>query len=609
MPFRVSVREQTALGWFLLKWLVLGVPLGMVVGSACALFLWALDEATSARFRHPDVIYLLPLAGMAIGAVYLAFGKSVEAGNNLIVDEIHEPGGGVPLRMAPLILIGTVVTHLFGGSAGREGTAVQMGGSLASGIARLLPSLSRADVRLLLMAGISAGFGGVFGTPVAGAIFAMEVLVIGRMDSSALIPCVIAGVIADQTCVAWGIGHTQYHISSVLGPSSIQHLAPIVPSLLVKAALAGLAFGLVSHLFAELVHGLHQAFKRMVPWALLRPAAGGLLVLGLVWLTGTRDYLGLGVSSPDPDAVTIVSSFRPGGAQSWSWLAKVVFTAMTLSSGFKGGEVTPLFFIGAALGNTLAVVLGAPVDLFAALGFLAVFAGATNTPLACTVMGVELFGGEYLAYFATACSVAYLFSGHSGIYLSQRIGSPKGEAYAGLAEETLRGVRDGRPGLFRVRATESDVPHADGEIALMKTGHRVVSKETGQLRIYLPQGATRHGTGFRSMFGRPLFRELIDLAKQFGILNAASHSTQYGYSNHGRVPADGVEALNPHLSVCVELIDHRDRLEEFCHEHADLLKDRVMVYKHLEHWELHAKHLDVSDASVDELQQDSEPSV
>ena len=605
MPFRVSVREQISLGWFLLKWLGLATPLGIIVGSACALFLWSLDEATATRVRNPALVYLLPLAGMVVGTLYLVFGKSVEAGNNLIVDEIHEPGGGVPLRMAPLILVGTVVTHLFGGSAGREGTAVQMGGSLASGLARLLPRLNRSDVRMLLMAGVSAGFGGIFGTPVAGTIFAMEVLAIGRMSYAAIVPCLIAGITSDQTCLAWGIEHTHYHIASQLAAGSPLQLAPIGLPLMSLVVLAAMLFGLTSVLFAEFVHGLHHIFKQAVPWPIIRPAVGGLIVIGLMLLLGTRDYLGLGVSSSDPNAVTIVSCFHSGGAHSWSWFWKVLFTAITLSSSFKGGEVTPLFFIGAALGNTLAMLFGAPVDLFAALGFISVFAGATNTPLACTMMGIELFGGEYAVYFATASFTAYLFSGHSGIYLSQRIGTPKVESPEILAAETLRGARNAKPSLIRTNLNFHPVTPYNGDQRTMSKKLRVVTKEIGQLRIYLPRGETRHGMGFWSLFVRPLYCELIDLAKADGILNATSHVTHYGFSNNGRVHSEGAEAPNPHLSVFVELIDHRDRLEAFCRQHADRLKDRVIVYKRMEHWELHDQHLDVSDVTVGELKQDS----
>lgn len=448
MPFRFQPSEPLSLVRFFVKWLGLAIPLGLIVGSSCALFLWSLDAATAARLRHPLLVFLLPLAGMAIGFLYATFGKSVETGNNLILDEIHSPTSGVPLRMAPLILLSTVVTHLFGGSAGREGTAVQMGGSLASGLGRLVPGLSRADLRTLLMAGVSAGFGGVFGTPVAGTIFAMEVLTIGRMNTAALVPCLIAGIASDQACIAWGIQHTHYQISSPLAAGAQLHLVPLTLGMLWKVIVAAMLFGLTSVLFAETVHGLQQLFKVTIRRPVLRPAMGGLLVIGLIYLVGTRDYLGLGVSSTEPGPVTILSSFQSGGAHTWSWLWKLLFTAVTIGSGFKGGEVTPLFFVGAALGNTLAVWLGAPVDLFAALGFIAVFAGATNTPLACTMMGIELFGGEFAVHFAVATFAAYLMSGHSGIYLSQRIGTPKteGPQTDGTVEEgTLREVRESQP--------------------------------------------------------------------------------------------------------------------------------------------------------------------
>lgn len=413
-----NLRERLALGNYLLRWTLLAGAVALVTGSACALFLWSLDKATAARFAYPWLLYLLPLAGFAIGLIYHWIGKSVEGGNNLIVEQIHEPNTGIPRRMAPLILASTVLTHLFGGSAGREGTAVQMGGSIASAVGRRL-GLSLTHTRILLMCGIAAGFGGVFGTPVAGAVFALEVLVVGRISYEALVPCLIAGIVGDWACTAWGIHHTPYAIAAL--PEHLNW------PLLGKVALAAIAFGLASRLFAELTHDLFRLFKRLIPYAPLRPVVGGLLLIALVQLLGTRDYLGLGVTSPVPHAVTIVSAFNPGGAHFWSWWWKILFTVLTLSCGFKGGEVTPLFFIGATLGNTLAALLGAPPDLFAGLGFVAVFAGATNTPLACTLMGVELFGGGPLIYLGTACFLAYLFSGHTGIYLSQRIGTPKPE--------------------------------------------------------------------------------------------------------------------------------------------------------------------------------------
>jgi H+/Cl- antiporter ClcA len=405
------------------RWLVLVTPGSVVTGSAVALFLWLLDVATRTRLQLPWVFWLLPVGGLIVGGLYHYLGRSAEGGNNLVMDEIHEPGGGVPARVAPLVLVSTVLTHLFGGSAGREGTAVQMGGSTASTLARTF-HLEPGDTSILLTSGIAAGFGAVFGTPVAGAVFALEVLAIGRMSYRALIPCLFAGVIGHATVSAWGIHHTAYHIAA------LAHLPSLSAEgiLLSKVAVASVAFGLASMLFAEVTHAVTRFFKRTVRWPVARPIIGGCVVIAMALALGSRDYLGLGVTSPDPHAVTIVSSFAAGGASAWSWLWKLVFTAVTLGSGFKGGEVTPLFFIGATLGNILAALLHAPVDLFAAIGFLAVFAGATNTPLACTIMGVELFGVDATLYFATGCFLAYLFSGHFGIYSSQRIGTPKGDA-------------------------------------------------------------------------------------------------------------------------------------------------------------------------------------
>lgn len=411
--------EQLAIVTHLLKWTLLVLPVSLFAGSIVALFLWLLEKVTFIRFQKGWLFYLLPLAGIVIYFLYKKLGKNTEAGNNLIMDEIHEPGGGVPARMAPMVLLTTLITHLFGGSAGREGTAVQIGGSIAAVLGRLL-KLNPADVRILLMTGIAAGFGAVFGTPVTGAIFALEVLAIGTIRYDALVPCLIASILSDIVCTAWGIHHTHYHINTAETVSQLISFIHIDFMLLLKAIFAGIAFGLASYLFAQLQHSIKKYSNQYIQQKWLIPAIGGLLIIALCFIAGTRDYLGLGVVSNEPNGISIVSSFNAGGANTWSWLWKIVFTAVTLGMGFKGGEVTPLFFIGAALGNTIASLTGAPVDLFAGLGFIAVFAGATNTPIACTIMGVELFGGEYVLYYAVACFTAYYFSGHSGIYTAQR---------------------------------------------------------------------------------------------------------------------------------------------------------------------------------------------
>jgi H+/Cl- antiporter ClcA len=289
-----------------------------------------------------------------------------------------------------------------------------MGGSIAATFARLL-KLEPACVRILLMAGVAAGFGSVFGTPVAGAIFALEVLVVGRLQYDALIPCFVTATLADWTCRAWGIGHTPYPVSDATIASTIDF------RLMGKVILAAVAFGLVSRLFTTLSHRLSDAFKTHITRAELRPIVGGLLVICLFFLADTGDYLGLGVLANRPGAVTLPAMFTSAEIPIGAWAWKLLFTVITLSSGFKGGEVTPLFFIGAALGHTLALTLGAPVDLFAALGFVAIFAGATNTPLASTFLGMELFGAGNGLYIAAACLTAYRCSGPGGVYRAQRV--------------------------------------------------------------------------------------------------------------------------------------------------------------------------------------------
>ena len=387
---------------YLVKWFIYIIPVSIVVGSLVALFLWLLDLATTLRWNNPWLLYFLPVVGVVIVALYKFKGKNADAGNNLIMDEIHKHGGGIPFRMAPFVLITTVFTHLFGGSAGREGTAVQIGGSVANYFGKKM-RLRNEDMRILLMTGIAAGFGAVFGTPLAGTVFALEVLVIGRIKYDALLPCFLAAVLADIVCTMYGIHHTHYqidfHEQASLGFLNFK----LNYKILLWVIVSGVLFGLISNLFSELSHSIKSLAHKYIKWKLAIPALGGLIIIGLTFMLGTTDYLGLGVTTQTGVGNSIVNAFKLGGVDTFSWFWKILFTIITLSTGFKGGEVTPLFFIGAALGNTIATASGMPVDLFAALGFIAVFAGATNTPLACTLMGVEMFGGEHVLYFAIAC--------------------------------------------------------------------------------------------------------------------------------------------------------------------------------------------------------------
>lgn len=421
MPFS----QVQSLSRFLIKWALIITPLAALIGSACAAFLFTLDQATLARLRQPWLIYLLPFAGMLISLLYTKLGKNSESGNNLILEAIHghendDSSVVVPGRMAPLVFVATILTHLFGGSAGREGTAVQIGGSMAAKFGKLL-RLDHHDARLLLISGVAAGFAGVFGTPLTGVVFAMEVLSVGKISYEALIPALFAASLSYWVVDAWGIQHAVYPISSGLVPDG---LFPTL-ALAGKIVLAAIAFGAASVFFARGTQWVGRQFKKFVKNPTLRPFLGALILIALVTILPLEDYLGLGTKALTTNAVTLSSAFTDGGVESYSWFVKSVFTSLTLGSGFKGGEVTPLFFIGATLGNTLAGILNAPVDLFAALGFIAVFAGATNTPLACAIMGVELFGGEYTLLYAIATFVTYLFSGTNSIYGGQRFLLPK----------------------------------------------------------------------------------------------------------------------------------------------------------------------------------------
>ncbi len=394
---------------YLLRWVPVATLTGLLGGSASALLLWSLNVATRVRESHPWLIAALPLAGFAVGCMYFYFGTAVEKGNNLILDEVHDPHRTVPFRMTPLILIGTFLTHLFGGSAGREGTAIQTGASLADLLARPF-RMSPVERRILLMCGISAGFASVFGTPLAGAIFGLEVLAIGAVSYEALVPCVIAAFTGDLTTRAWGIEHTIYRVTAASAVSARG---------LLLAAVAGAVFGLTAMAFSRAVHAVAALFRKHIRWAPLRPFAGGIIVAAAVFALHTTKYIGLGIPG-------ILAAFD-GRQPPYDWLAKFLFTVVTLGAGFKGGEVTPLFFIGATLGNALAYVLPLPSSLLAGMGFVAVFAGAANTPIASTLMAIELFGAEAGAYAAVACVFSYLFSGHSGIYRSQRVSLRKGQ--------------------------------------------------------------------------------------------------------------------------------------------------------------------------------------
>jgi H+/Cl- antiporter ClcA len=315
--------EQLPLLLYLCKWLFLSVVSGVCIGSASALLLVSLEWATQYREHHLWIIALLPVAGLLIGLMYHYWAGTASRGNNYLIEEIRSPHDIIPFRMAPLVYIGTVLTHLFGGSAGREGTGVQMGGAIADQFSRLF-RMRRRDHRLMVAIGISAGFASVFGTPLAGAVFGLEVIVVGRMRYEAILPGFLSAAVASMVCHAWGVEHTHYVVSEVPFPDASNLLWTIG---------AGILFGLAAMLFSRSI-GFWSGMAKRISYPPFRPLIGGLVIAAAVWMIGTTKYIGLGVP-------TIVASFSE--QQMWyDFLLKILFTTFTIGVGFKGGEVTPL---------------------------------------------------------------------------------------------------------------------------------------------------------------------------------------------------------------------------------------------------------------------------
>jgi len=413
--FPVYSGGMSALGWRMNRtvWdLGMGSAVGVLAGAACAGFLWLLERAIALREGHIWLLALLPVFGVASAWLYHRWGAESEKGGALILDDLVEFKGRVPSRMAPLVLAGTLLTHLGGGSAGREGTAIQMGASLATTLGKLpwpWLRLNASRRRLLLMAGVSAGFGSLFGTPVAGAVFGMEVVSIGSMRYEGLLVCAAASFAGDGICRLLGAHHTIFRPEPVA----------MTWDLGLKLLLFAIPVALVAGGFSEATHRLARWTRKVLANPYLRALAGGCAVILLALAFRTTDYLNLG--TPLLPGVLTASSPVPLG----SFALKFLFTAVTLGFGFKGGEVTPLFVIGALLGGTLAPHLSLPVAFLGAVGYITVFAAASNTPIASTLMGIELFGAGFTGPLVITGFMAYVLVGHRGIYGGHRVQTPK----------------------------------------------------------------------------------------------------------------------------------------------------------------------------------------
>jgi H+/Cl- antiporter ClcA len=386
---------------------------GVVCGLASAAFLTLLDAATEVRASHGQLVWALPLTGLVMGWLWHRYAGPAGQGNNLILHTLQDDTSEtIPLRMAPLVLMGTVVTHLFGGSAGREGTAVQMGAALADQLANRV----HVDAQIrkhLLVAGVAGGFGSVFGTPLAGAVFAVEWMVAGKLQLRFAPVALLAAFVGDAVTERMGILHTPFPMVAVNLMNGELWLA--------LAAFA-ISVAMVAVLFIELTHAIKRGLGHWVPHAALRPVVGAVAVVALWQWVGTDLYLGLGVP-------TIERAFLTPALPLQVFALKLLFTSVTVGSGFPGGEVTPLFFIGAALGSALAPLLGLPPDVAAGVGLVALFGAAANTPLALSVMAVELMGWHMALPSLLVGVLATQLKGRRSIYAGQPMARAKRGAH------------------------------------------------------------------------------------------------------------------------------------------------------------------------------------
>lgn len=383
----------------LVKWMAVGLVVGVAGGLVGAAFHVGVEHATALRLAHPWILYLLPAGGLLIVALYRVT-KMEGAGTNSIIESVHF-GKNVPIVLVPLIFFSTVITHLLGGSAGREGAALQIGGGLGYRAGALL-HLGEKDMPLATLCGMSAVFAALFGTPLAATVFALEVISVGVLYYAGLIPCLTASMTAYLVSTRLGVAPTRFTV--------------VMPELEVSVMLAVMALAvggaLVSIAFCKGLHLTEHAAKKWLPNAYVRAAAGGVVIILLTLVFG-RDYNGAGMD--------VVARALSGDADTWAWVLKIVFTAVTIGCGFKGGEVVPSFFVGAAFGCAAAPWLGLSPGFGAALGLVCVFCGAVNCPIASVVLSVELFGASGVLYFAMACALSYLLSGYCGLYSSQTI--------------------------------------------------------------------------------------------------------------------------------------------------------------------------------------------
>ncbi len=383
----------------IIKWLIISVFIGLVGGIVGTAFHISVDIVTELRQENSWLVYLLPIGGIIIAFMYIKCKAEKGMDTNRVIRAVKSEVD-VPFRMMPLIFSSTVITHLFGGSAGREGAALQIGGSIGYNISKAL-KIDKDQMHLAVMAGMSAVFSALFGTPVAASIFSFEVARVGFRNYYEIIPCLIASLVARQTAKILGVAPIRF---SVLFPE-------IDLFILLKILLFSALCGLVAYIFCLLIHKSEHFVGRFIPSMYIRAIVGGTLIALLTVLLNSYDYSGAGMD--------IISRAIGGQAIPYAFILKIIFTVITVSCGFRGGEIVPAFFIGSTFGCAVAPLLNMPSELGACIGFVAVFCGVINCPIASVIMALEIFGGNGLIFFVIACLMSYLSSGNISLYKNQ----------------------------------------------------------------------------------------------------------------------------------------------------------------------------------------------
>lgn len=389
----------------LLKWMVLSILIGGIIGGIASAFSYAVTWATGFRQMHPMIILGMPLGGLVIVSMYKIMGQEKNSGTNMVLTVVRSRDESIPGQVTPLILISTVITHFFGGSSGREGAALQFGASVGDVLARRL-HLSESDKKIVILASMSAAFSALFGTPMAAVVFPMEVISVGVMYYAALVPCTFASFSAQYVSL-------MLKVRTLTLPYPVEEVPAFYSVNALKCLLLALACAFAGALFCVLLHNSEHYFKKWIPNPYLRVMAGAAAVIALFFILQTDAYLGLG-------GEIIRESFQaPAGAQ--LFLMKMIFTCLTLSVGFKGGEIVPSLFIGATLGSAMSVMLGLPCDICAACGMVGVFCAVTNCPIASVLIAFEMFGFAGMPFFCIVVAVSYLLSGYQSLYKEQKI--------------------------------------------------------------------------------------------------------------------------------------------------------------------------------------------